>query len=113
MGMAFSDNGDVITRAYRSTWRELTLLSQIQSGYRLDKADLDLMCLEKAFNILVNKIVVSTNIKMKGKNISHSVFWTPAPFANTAKVLVGIVVQGYAADLLRAMQTGRMSRELS
>ena len=43
-----------VKAGFRSTWTELTLLFQIQSGYKLDRSNLDLASQERASKIAVS-----------------------------------------------------------
>lgn len=65
------------------------MLFQIQGGYRLDNANLDFLGQEKAFKVVVHKIMTMTRIKLGKKSASSNEIWTPSPYINSAKMLIG------------------------
>ena len=65
----FEDDA-VIKSAYRCTWAEMMILFMKQTGFTLDRANLDFHNQERAFKVTVCKILQMTRIKYKSKKSS-------------------------------------------
>ena len=67
----------------------MVILFMMQTGFKLDKANLDFHNQERAFKVTISKIFQMTKIKYKGKTCTAKSFWAAAPFINATKVIVG------------------------
>ena len=72
----------------RSTWVELVLLFQMQTGYRI-RDQLDLASMERAFRVAFRRVVNMSSTTHEGKKVNFKQTWNPAPSINSLKHIIG------------------------
>ena len=67
----------------------MVILFMMQTGFKVDKANLDFHDQERAFKVVISKTFQMTKIKYKGTACTAKDLWAAAPFINATKVIVG------------------------